>query len=145
VRPLHLEVTIEAEPTASNLAIPLASFIGHRQTGVYLEYLRGEGYRLLLRGDDGPNPSPFHRIPVGGTFPVDVETGGDLVNVVTGVEGARFEVEKQTYDSDWRWLPQVFQPLEVDEERAREMGVSIEVLDSPRIPVCDRLAERARG
>jgi len=145
VRPLHLEVTVDRPPTERNVALPLAAFEGHRRTVLALELLREEGYRLVLRDDEGVTASEYVPVAEGESFPVDVATDGDLVQVVTGPGEARFEVEKQTYDADWRWLPQVFRPEPIDEERARAMGVTVDVLPSPPISVCQQLAERARG
>jgi hypothetical protein len=142
VRPLHLQVEV-GEATGRSERMPLAEFEGHHRSVLYLEYLRREGYRLTLRSDEGIEASAYHDLAPGDSFTIDVDTDGDLVDVVTGLVDARFEIEKQTYDADWRWLPQVFRPVPVDEEAARAMGVSVETLDSPPIAVCERLADRA--
>jgi hypothetical protein len=143
VRPLQLEVSVAEVGPDRNVGVPVATFEGHERTVLAVEYLADSGYRLALRDDRGVTASEYVRVDPGESFTVEVATGGDLVQVVTGPGGARFEVEKQTYDVDWRWLPQVFRPVAVDAEDARAMGVSIEVVPSPPIEVCERLVERA--
>jgi hypothetical protein len=143
VRPLHLRVTVEGPTTTVSAGLRLGSFSGHKHKVLILERTEGSGFRLVLRGDRTRAPTAYREVEVGDDFTVDVETGGSLAYQVIGADGLGFEVEKQTYDEDWRWLPQVFRPIELNEARMAAMGVSVEVLPSRPIPVCERLQEVA--
>jgi hypothetical protein len=145
VRPLRLEVTVDGDLASAAAGVAIGTFDGHRESTVVLERTRQAGFRLMLRGGVDRRSTDYAVVEEGETFEVEVATDTPLYQEVRGPGDGLIEVEKQTYDTDWRWLPQVFTPLEIDEQRARAMGVSIEVLPSPTIPVCERLAEVSRG
>ena len=145
VRALHLRVEVTGPALASSVGLRLATFEGHERRLLLLERTEGGGFRLVLRGDDDlpPQPTPYTAVEEGDDFTVDVETSGPLVNEVIGPDGNGFEIDKQTYDEDWRWLPVVFRPSELDDRRLRTMGVDVAVLPSAPIEVCERLQEIA--
>jgi hypothetical protein len=145
VRALHLRVRVTGPAQASSVGLRLATFEGHQQKLLLLERTEGGGFRLVLRSDDEipPAPTPYATFREGDDFTVDVETDGPLVNEVVGPNGGGFDVDKQTYDEDWRWLPMVFRPAPLDEQRLRAMGVEVDVLPSTPIEVCERLQEIA--
>ena len=145
VRALHLQVRVTGPALASTVGLRLATFEGHERRLLLLERTEGGGFRLVLRGDDDlpPQPTPYTAFQEGDDFTVDVETDGPLVNEVVGPNGGGYEIDKQTYDDDWRWLPVVFRPAPLDERRLATMGVEVDVLPSDPIEVCERLQEIA--
>lgn len=141
VRPLHLVVEVTGDADAASVGLPLARFEGHDDQLLLLERTGDAGFRLVLRGDRLRAPTSYADIEEGDRFEVDVETGGTLANLVIGPNGQGFEIDKQTYDEDWRWLPQVLRPLPLDEARMAAMGVEVDTLPSAPIPGCRRLLE----
>jgi len=139
VRPMAVQVTVVGTPSSLAVSIPLGRFEGHRTTVLRLERTRAEGFRLVLRGDNGRSPTGFVEVAAGEDLTVAVDTNGSLFYRVTGPGDAFFELEKQTYDIDWRWLPVVFTPIAPDPAQAAAMGVRMEVEEPPPIPVCERL------
>ena len=145
VRPMSVEVEVTGEPTASGVSVPLGRFEGHRRTTLHLERTRADGFRLVVRGDNGRSPTDFVELDEGAGFMVDVETAQPLYYRVTGPGDTLHELEKQTYDVDWRWLPVVFTPIAPDTEQVAAMGVTMEVVPPPPIEVCERLDAAAGG
>jgi hypothetical protein len=143
VRPLHLRVDVTGEPESASVGLPLARFEGHEEQLLLLERTEGVGFRLVMRGGGFRAPTSYTAFEAGDDFTVDVETGGSLVQEVIGPNGQGFDVEKQTYDADWRWLPQVFRPIRPNPDRMAAMGVDVEVLPSEPLAVCERLQDVA--
>jgi hypothetical protein len=143
VRPMHLRVTVTGEPDRASAGLPIGRFQGHEEDLLLLERTEGAGFRLVLRGEGERNTTRYATIEEGDDFDVEVDTTGSLVQRVSGPNGATFDVEKQTYDEDWRWLPRVFRPVPLDAGRVNQMGVDVEVVPTPPISVCERLRELA--
>lgn len=143
VRPLRLRLTVDGAGDALTTSVPLGTFEGHRGTTLLLERVRDEGVRLLLRGDAGRSRTEFVPVEDGETFTVEVATDDPLNYLITGPSGIELELPKQTYDVDWRWLPIVFRPAEVDPSAFAAMGLDVTQEPTPPIAVCERLAPLA--
>ena len=143
VRPMHLRIEVTGDPASASVGLPLARFDGHEEQLLLLERTEGVGFRLVMRGGGFRAPTSYTAFEEGDDFTVDVDTSGALVQEVVGSNGQGFDVEKQSYDADWRWLPQVFRPIRPNPGRMEEMGVEVETLPSEPLAVCERLQDVA--
>jgi hypothetical protein len=145
-RSLEVRVRVLDDAVAPEVGLPLATFDGHRRTALVLERSAETGFVLALRGGDAgvirSDPVP---VDVGDGFVVRVATDGPDDVTIRGLGRADLRVPKQTYDSDWRWRPNVFRPQELDPERVARLGVEVEVERGDAVRPCERLRSLRNG
>lgn len=146
-RDLVYDITPPNRSGARAQAVELAQFVGHRTTALNLESDQAGRFRLTIVGG-GLDLSTGWLDSGGQPMAVGVSRAtlnGYRIDLTQGQETVGLDFDRETYDADWRWLPNVLVPASPDELKGSASGPTVERRTTPPLAVCEELLRRHHG